>query len=54
MYEHNLYLTSLFELLERKPQVVAPEQPIPVPQPLAGRIEFENVTFATRARIATC
>jgi len=45
MYEHNLYLTSLFELLEREPRVVAPEHPVPVPQPLAGRIEFQNVTF---------
>jgi ATP-binding cassette subfamily B protein len=46
MYEHNLYLQSLFELLETKPRIVTPEHPVPVPRPLAGRIEFENVSFA--------
>jgi ATP-binding cassette subfamily B protein len=46
MYEHNLYLRSLFELLETKPRIVAPEHPIPVPRPLAGEIAFENVSFA--------
>ena len=45
MYEHNLYLSSLFELLEEKPHIVAPEHPLPVPRPLAGRIAFENVSF---------
>lgn len=44
-YEHNLYLTSLFELLEEKPRIVAPEHPVPVPQPLVGRIDFQDVSF---------
>lgn len=45
MYEHNLYLTSLFELLDVSPVVRAPEHPIPLPRPLAGAIEFQNVSF---------
>jgi len=44
-YEHNLYLSSLYELLEEKPRIRAPEHPVPVPQPLQGRIEFRNVSF---------
>src|SRR6202022_4376788 len=45
MYEHNLYLSSLFELLEEEPRIVTAEHPVPVPVPLAGRIEFRNVSF---------
>ncbi len=45
MYENNLYLTALFELLEVKPRVRAPADPLPVPRPLTGSIEFVNVSF---------
>ncbi len=45
LYEHNLYLTALFELLDQEPAITAPEHPKPVPVPLAGRIEFERVSF---------
>ncbi len=45
LYENNVYLGSLYELLEVKPRVVAPEHPIPVPQPVQGLIEFDGVTF---------
>lgn len=45
MYENNLYLSSLFELFDVQPRVVAPEHPIPLPRPLAGRIAFEDVSF---------
>jgi len=45
LYEHNLYLTSLFELLDQEPSITVPEHPVPVPSPLAGRIEFEGVSF---------
>ncbi|MHB8508242.1 MAG: ABC transporter ATP-binding protein [Candidatus Dormibacteria bacterium] len=48
MYENNLYLTSLFELLGREASIKAPEHPVPVPIPLRGRIEFEDVSFAYR------
>ena len=46
MYEHNLYLSSLFELLQEKPRIVPPEHPVPVPRPLSGWIEFEHVSFS--------
>jgi ATP-binding cassette subfamily B protein len=46
MYEHNLYLNNLRELMAVKPSMVAPDEPVKVPQPLRGEIRFENVTFA--------
>jgi ATP-binding cassette subfamily B protein len=44
-YEHNLYLGALFELLEEKPRITRPDDPVPVPRPLAGRIELQHVSF---------
>jgi len=46
MYEHNLYLNNLFELMETKPSMPISEAPVKVPQPMRGEIKFENVTFA--------
>lgn len=46
MYEHQLYLQTLFELLEFKPLVRAPEHPIPMRRPIQEGIEFRNVTYA--------
>jgi len=46
MYEHNLYLNNLFELMETKSTMPAPAKPTKVPQPLRGEIRFDNVTFA--------
>src|SRR2546425_2627976 len=46
MYEHNLYLNNLFELMETKSTMPAPAKPTKVPQPLRGEIRFENVSFA--------
>ncbi len=46
MYENNLYLNSLFQLLEVTSKVRAPEHPIPLPQPFRGEIEFQNVSFS--------
>ena len=45
MYEHQLYLQTLFELLDFKPQVQAPEHPIAVRRPIEQGIEFRNVTY---------
>jgi ATP-binding cassette subfamily B protein len=45
-YEHNLYLSSLFELLDEKPRIVVSDHPAPVPAPLAGHIEFDDVSFS--------
>ena len=46
MYEHNLYLNNLFELMETTSTMPAPAKPTKVPQPLRGEIRFDNVTFA--------
>jgi len=46
MYEHNLYLNNLVELMAKEPSMPVAPQPVPVPQPLRGEIRFENVTFA--------
>jgi len=44
-YEHNLYLQSLFELLEVRSRVQAPANPVPLPTPFRGEIEFQHVSF---------
>src|SRR5438128_7913787 len=46
MYEHNLYLNNLVELMAKEPSMPVAAQPAAVPQPLRGEIRFENVTFA--------
>lgn len=45
MYEHQLYLQTLFELLEFKPLVRAPEHPLPFRRPIQQGIEFRNVSY---------
>lgn len=35
----------LMELLATKPDLVQPENPVPLPEPATGRVVFENVTF---------
>jgi ATP-binding cassette subfamily B protein len=46
MYEHNLYLNNLVELMAKEPSMPIAEKPAKVPQPLRGEIRFEHVTFA--------
>ena len=46
MYEHNLYLNNLVELMAKQPSMPVSATPKPVPQPLRGEIQFEHVTFA--------
>ena len=46
MYEHNLYLNNLFELMAMRPSMPVPSSPVKVPQPMRGEIRFENVSFA--------
>jgi ATP-binding cassette subfamily B protein len=46
MYEHNLYLNNLFELMETRPSMPVASSPVKVPQPMSGEIRFENVSFA--------
>jgi ATP-binding cassette, subfamily B, bacterial len=45
MYEHNLYLNNLFELMETRPSMPVTATPAKVPQPLSGEINFDNVSF---------
>jgi ATP-binding cassette subfamily B protein len=45
LYEHNLYLSNLFELLETPTRILAPANPQPLPQPLKGEIVFDHVSF---------
>ncbi|GAC1483232.1 MAG: ABC transporter ATP-binding protein [Candidatus Dormibacteria bacterium] len=46
MYEHNLYLNNLFELMAIETVMPVPAKPVPVPKPMRGEIRFENVTFS--------
>ena len=46
MYEHNLYLSNLFELMETKSVLPTPANPVPVPNPVRGEIRFDHVSFA--------
>ncbi len=46
MYEHNLYLNNLFELMETKSGLPSPAKPVPVDGALRGEIRFDHVSFA--------
>ncbi len=46
MYEHNLYLNNLIELMEKQPSMPIKTQPTPLPDPLRGEIRFDHVSFA--------
>ena len=46
MHEHQLYLRSLFEVLDLQPNVVAPPHPVPIRRPFREGIEFREVTYA--------
>jgi len=46
MYEHNLYLNNLFELMATKTTMPVAPAPVAVPERLRGEIKFDNVTFA--------
>jgi ATP-binding cassette subfamily B protein len=46
MYEHNLYLNNLFELMATKPSMPVAATRIKVPVPMRGEIRFDDVTFA--------
>lgn len=45
LYENNLYLDTLYRFLAREPEVLAPENPRPMPADPKGHIEFDDVTF---------
>ena len=46
LYEHNLYLNNLFELLETPTRIQTPANPRPLPSPLRGEVEFQHVSFS--------
>src|SRR5437588_1408782 len=52
MYEHQLYLQTLFELLDFKPLVRAPDKPVPFRRPIQQGIEFRNVTYTYEGKDA--
>jgi ATP-binding cassette subfamily B protein len=45
MYEHNLYLNNLVELMAKEPSLPVTASSVPVPSPLRGEIRFDHVTF---------
>src|SRR2546423_2524184 len=46
MYEHNLYLSNLFELMETKSLLPVRANPVALPSPVRGEIMFDHVSFA--------
>jgi ATP-binding cassette subfamily B protein len=46
MYEHNLYLSNLFELMETTSALPTPVRPVPLPDPIRGEIRFDHMSFA--------
>jgi ATP-binding cassette subfamily B protein len=48
LYEHSLFITTLFDFLACEPQIVAPAQPAPLQRPAGSNgldIEFRHVSF---------
>ncbi|CAA9584123.1 MAG: Efflux ABC transporter, permease/ATP-binding protein [uncultured Thermomicrobiales bacterium] len=45
IYEHGLYLSTLYELLERQPRIAAPANPAPLRRPFRKGIEFRDVSY---------
>ncbi len=50
IYEHGLYLSTLYELLDRKPAIAAPVNPVPIRTPFQHGIEFRNVSYTYPGR----
>jgi len=46
LYEHNLYLNNLFDLMAVRPSMPIRSSPIKLPKPMLGEIRFENLSFA--------
>ena len=46
MYEHNLYLSNLFELMATESKLPVPANAVPLRDPFVGDIRFEHVSFA--------
>jgi len=50
IYENGLYLSTLYELLEREPRIAAPADPAPVARPFRTGVEFRNVSYSYPGR----
>jgi ATP-binding cassette subfamily B protein len=50
LYEHNLYLNNLYELMATPNRIQAPEHPRPLPSPVRGEVVFEHVSFSYPGR----
>ncbi|MBO0686637.1 MAG: ABC transporter ATP-binding protein, partial [Candidatus Dormibacteraeota bacterium] len=46
MYENNLYLNNLYDLLSRTSAIKPPEKPRSLPVPVLGEVVFEHVSFS--------
>ncbi|NYI88331.1 ATP-binding cassette subfamily B protein [Amycolatopsis endophytica] len=46
MYENNLYLDTLYQFLETAPRITRPAVVKPLPEPVRGHIEFQDVSFS--------
>ncbi len=45
IYEHGLYLSTLSELLGRRPRIASPAEPAPLRRPFREGIEFRHVSY---------
>jgi len=45
LYESNLFLSNLYELLALEPRVIDPPDPLPIPRPMHEGIVLEDVRF---------
>jgi len=45
LYENNLFISDLYEFLDIQRQVIDPEHPQPIPQPMQQGIVIENIDF---------
>jgi ATP-binding cassette subfamily B protein len=43
--ERSLFLKDLFEFFDIRPEIAAPDAPVPFPRPIRNGFEFENVGF---------
>lgn len=50
LYEDNLFLNHFYQFLNMDVEITAPANPLPVPDPFACTVRFENVSFAYPGR----
>ncbi|HEU0163827.1 MAG TPA: ABC transporter ATP-binding protein, partial [Thermomicrobiales bacterium] len=50
IYENGLYLQTYYDLLEKKPRIVAPEHPAPIHVPFRQGVEFRDVSYRYAGR----